>query len=60
MNCDVAIYTQVTKTLTGHMDHIYCVAISPDGSLIASGSRDKSVLVWEAKTGRVRIRSEAD
>lgn len=41
------------KVLLGHTDSINCIAISPDGRYIASGSRDMSVLVWDAETGRV-------
>src|SRR6267378_1393082 len=30
---------------------IFCIAFSPDGNQIVSGSGDQSVRVWEAKTG---------
>ena len=38
-------------TLNGHTDHINSVAFSSDGTRIVSGSRDKSVRVWDASTG---------
>jgi WD40 repeat protein len=34
--------------LKGHTEPVKAVVISPDGSLVASGSADKSVKVWEA------------
>ncbi len=42
-----------TRLLTyrGHSGDVYAVAWSPDGSRIASGSRDDTVQVWEAGTG---------
>lgn len=35
----------------GHNDDVWSVAFSPDGQRIASGSRDQSILVWDATTG---------
>jgi len=32
-------------TLTGHSDHVYLVAFSPDGKRVASGSRERESLV---------------
>ena len=47
-----------TLTLNGHGDSVNCVAFSPDGSTIASGSHDTSVKVWDAATGQERLTFE--
>lgn len=39
--------------LRGHTDAITALAFSPDGTLVASGSRDKTVRVWSLETGAV-------
>jgi WD40 repeat protein len=38
-------------TLTGHADWVFCVKISPDGTKIASCSRDETVRIWSVQTG---------
>jgi len=38
--------------MTGHQDLINDVKFSPDGRLIASGSFDKSIKLWDGKTGK--------
>jgi WD40 repeat protein len=40
--------------LAGHEDVILCLAFSPDGQLLATGSRDRTVRLWDVTTGRPR------
>ncbi|KAF9073591.1 WD40-repeat-containing domain protein [Rhodocollybia butyracea] len=42
---------QDCKTIEGHTDAVYSVVFSPDGNCIASGSADKTLRVWDARTG---------
>ena len=37
----------------GHRDGVFCVAFSPDGKMIASGSSDNAIKLWNAATGVV-------
>ncbi len=39
--------------LSGHDDWVYCVALSPDGTKLASGSADGTVKLWNAADGRL-------
>jgi len=43
---------QPIRTLTGHLDIIPALVISPDGNLLISGSADKAITFWEIATGR--------
>jgi WD40 repeat protein len=40
--------------LTGHGEQVECLAVSPDGRMLASGGRDRTVRVWEVMTGQER------
>ena len=35
----------------GHEGDVYCVSASPDGTKVASGSADKTLKIWDTKTG---------
>lgn len=42
------------RTLTGHTDKVKSVVVSPDGSWLATSSRDKTVRIWDAISGHPR------
>ena len=53
---------QVVDVLRGHEREIECLAFSPDGTLLASGSHDGLILLWEmdgSGHGRLRARCGA-
>jgi WD40 repeat protein len=47
--------TEVFK-IRGHTSTVTCVRYSPDGKLIATASRDKTVRIWDARTGERKAR----
>ncbi|KAG7886778.1 hypothetical protein KL938_000431 [Ogataea parapolymorpha] len=45
-------HTQTIKaTMNGHSNWVLCVAYSPFGDVVATGSMDGSVRLWDGKTG---------
>ena len=45
----------VIKELRGHASAVNALAVSPDGSTIASGSDDQTVRLWDVATGSARV-----
>lgn len=43
---------QPLRTLSGHLDIVAALAITPDGKLLISGSADKTIKLWELTTGQ--------
>ena len=39
------------KTLEGHSNSVYSVSFSGDNKMLASGSRDKTIKLWNPETG---------
>jgi len=51
--CNLAT-REVRYLPTGHTDDVSCVAYCPDGKLIATGSKDRSIKFFDTETGRER------
>ena len=44
---------KLLRTLEGHQDVVMSVAFDPQGETLASGSADKTVKLWEARSGKL-------
>ena len=45
---------QLKSTLKGHQRHVQCIAFSPDGNYLVSGSSDETIKLWDVTTGKLR------
>ncbi|MBD2770571.1 serine/threonine-protein kinase [Iningainema tapete] len=45
-------HRQEIRTLKGHLDKVYTVAIGQDGQTLVSGSSDHTIKVWNLNTGK--------
>ncbi len=44
---------KLLRTFEGHQDTILSLAFNPQGDMLASGSRDTTVKLWEVHTGKL-------
>src|SRR5258706_12389667 len=44
-------WSPCVHVLEGHTDACYCIAFSPDGRQLVSGSRDHMIRLWNIRTG---------
>lgn len=55
-----ATSTKLIHVLKGHTDLVISFAFSPDGNTIVSGSRDKTIRQWDAKSGECLTTDQLD
>ena len=51
---------QLERTIAGHTSSVNSVAYSPDSKMLASGSSDNTIRIWNAETGQPVRALEAD
>ena len=44
-------HSEIPRQFTGHTDHVWALAFSPDGKSLVSGSGDKTARIWDVETG---------
>ncbi len=42
----------LVRTIQGHKDMLYSLAVSPDGKILATGSYDQQIKLWDTSTGK--------
>src|SRR3990167_7613569 len=42
---------QARSVLQGHSNYVFCVSFNPMGNIIASGSFDESIKLWDVRSG---------
>ena len=45
--------SRLLHTLTGHQDGVTTISLNSDGTLLASGSGDRTIKLWNTKTGEL-------
>jgi WD40 repeat protein len=50
-NTNITLAYTLGGWLKGHLDVVYCVAISPDGKTLISSSKDKTIRLWKIDSG---------
>ena len=43
---------RLIRTFEGHRDTMYAAALSPDGSMLATASYDRKIVLWDAASGK--------
>jgi len=46
---------RLLRTIRGHSDSLNSVALSADGTLLATASYDRTIVVWETSSGKRRV-----
>ena len=65
-SADVKLFSmtrqRIVSTLTGHRHSVWSMSWSPDGRVLASGSHDKSVILWDVTSGSIvhELRGHSD
>ena len=49
---------QARMVLEGHDNAVFCVAVTPDGKMVVSGSMDNTLKMWDLETGQCRATLE--
>ena len=49
----ITLKKNVTKTFTGHTGPVNCLDMSPNRKMLASGSDDKSIIIWDMASATV-------
>eukprot|EP00177_Eucheuma_denticulatum_P005263 GFKZ01009579.1.p1 GENE.GFKZ01009579.1~~GFKZ01009579.1.p1 ORF type:complete len:948 (+),score=174.39 GFKZ01009579.1:246-3089(+) len=52
---DAVVKLEAKWTKLGHDKDINAVGVSPDGRVIATGSQDRTVKLWDAEKGQLRV-----
>lgn len=45
---------ELKRTLTGNTGSVVSLAFSPDGTMLANGSSDRTIKIWDAQTGGLK------